>query len=66
MTEVSRNISAADNEFSSSILSCINDQSGESLTMLKNSTWCHLFKEVGHILEDGVVEFRKKLSNVLS
>jgi len=61
LTQVSRSVSAADNELSSSVLSCVDDQNGESLTLLKGSTWRHLFKEVGQIFEDGAVEFQEKL-----
>jgi len=37
LTEVSRIVSGADNEFSSNILPYVDDQSGESLTVLKGS-----------------------------
>jgi len=61
LNEVSRSVSANNNEFSSSITSCADDQIGESLKMLKGSTWCHLFKEVGQIFKGGTSEFREKL-----
>jgi len=38
LTEASRSVSGVDNEFSSSVISCVYDQSGESLTVLKGST----------------------------
>jgi len=61
LTKVSRSVSGADNEFSCNVLFCVDDQSGESLTMLKGSTWRYLFKEVGQSFEGGAVEFREKL-----
>ena len=35
LTEVSRSVNAANNEFSSSVLSCVDDQCGESLKCRK-------------------------------
>jgi len=61
LTDVSQSVSVTDNELSSRILSCVDDQNGESLAVLKHSTWRRLFKEVGQIFKSEAVEFREKL-----